>query len=172
MELMYLAHVNFRPLDGGRLVSLSAPATPQAMRACARTSRPTLPRLAGYRDFLYPGWRPTPPGTSFWNWGWSSTRRWSVPGLPAGRGRVGARLMVHPDGYASYIGYAAASLDHAIRWISRTPDQDGLGLILPATAEPDGYRAEKAKGNVKVLAAGESVRFQMEAGLLTPERAA
>ena len=80
--------------------------------------------------------------------------------------------MVHPDGYASYVGYAAATLDHAVRWISRTPDQDCLGLILPATAEPDGYLAEKKKGNVKVLAAGQSMRFELEAGLLTPDQAA
>ena len=81
-------------------------------------------------------------------------------------------LMVHPDGWASYIGYAAATFDHAVRWISRTPDQDCLGLILPATAEPDGYLAEKAKGNVKVLSAGQSVRFELEAGLLAPAQAA
>jgi len=80
-------------------------------------------------------------------------------------------LMVHPDGWASYIGYASANLDHAVRWISRTPDQDCLGLILPATAEPDGYLAEKKKGNVKILAAGQSVSFELEAGLLTPEQA-
>jgi hypothetical protein len=80
-------------------------------------------------------------------------------------------LMVHPDGWASYIGYAAGTLDHAVRWISRTPDQDCLGLILPATAEPDGYLAEKKKGNVKVLAGGQSLRFELEAGLLTPEQA-
>ena len=51
MELMYLAHVNFRPLDGGRLVT-PAPATPQAMRV--RTLVPgNLSPPPGYRDTTY-----------------------------------------------------------------------------------------------------------------------
>ncbi len=169
MELMYLAHVNFRPLDGGRLVS-PAPATPQAMRV--RTNVPVnLSPPAGYRDFLtqlaadparhqllQPGLAFDPEVVLFL----------SCQADPAGWVRS---LLVHPDGWASYIGYAAATLDHAVRWISRTPDQDCLGLLLPATAEPDGYLAEKAKGNLKTLAAGQSMRFELEAGLLTPEQA-
>ncbi len=169
MELMYLAHVNFRPLDGGRLVS-PAPATPEGMRV--RTLVPAnLTPPPGYREFLSqlasdparhlvlePGLGFDPEVVFFLT---------CAPD-PAGWVRS---LMVHPDGWASYIGYAADTFDHAVRWISRTPDQDCLGLVLPATAEPDGYLAEKKKGNVKVLAAGQSVRFELEAGLLTPEEA-
>jgi len=167
MELMYLAHVNFRPLDGGRLVT---PATPEGMRV--RTLVPaTLSPPAGYREFLeqlaadparHQLLRPElgfDPEVVFFLSCTADESGWV------------RSLMVHPDGWASYIGYAADSLDHAVRWISRTPDQDCLGLILPATAEPDGYRAEKKKGNVKVLAAGQSVRFELEAGLLTPSEA-
>jgi hypothetical protein len=169
MELMYLAHVNFRPLDGGRLVS-PAPATPEAMRV--RTLVPAnLSPPPGYREFLSelaadparhqllePGLGFDPEVVFFLS-------------CKADESGWVRSLMVHPDGCASYIGYAADTLDHAIRWISRTSDQDCLGLLLPATAEPDGYRAEKAKGNVKVLEAGQSVRFELEAGLLTPEQA-
>jgi hypothetical protein len=72
--------------------------------------------------------------------------------------------MVHPDGHASYVGHQPDQLTHGVRWISRIPDQDAIGIVLPATAEPDGYIAEKAKGNVKVLPAGESVRYEIEAG--------
>ena len=55
-----------------------------------------------------------------------------------------------------------------MRWISRTPDQDCLGIVLPATAEPEGYSAEKAKGNVKVLGPGD-VQVCMEMGYLFTE---
>jgi hypothetical protein len=61
------------------------------------------------------------------------------------------------------------SCDHGVRWISRTPDQDALGMVLPATAEPEGYTAEKAKGNVKTLAAGAAWRCDREMGALTPD---
>ena len=169
MELMYLAHVNFRPLDGGRLVS-PAPATPEAMRV--RTNIPVdLSPPAGYREFLKQlaadpaRHQLLKPGMAF-----DPEVVFFLSCLADKDGWVRS-LMLHPDGWASYLGYAARTFDHAIRWISRTPDQDCLGLILPATAEPDGYLAEKAKGNVKTLAAGQSVRFELEAGLLTPGQA-
>ena len=62
-------------------------------------------------------------------------------------------------------------LPRGVRWISRTADQDCLGVLLPATAESDGYRAKKAKGNVKILAPRSTVRMQLEAGLLVPDAA-
>jgi hypothetical protein len=169
MELMYLAHVNFRPLDGGRLVT-PAPDTPEGMRV--RTLVPAnLSPPAGYREFLKqlasdPAQHQLlKPELAF------DPEVVFFLACVADRSGWVRSLMVHPDGWASYIGYAADTLDHAVRWISRTPDQDCLGLVLPATAEPDGYLAEKKKGNVKVLAAGQSARFQLEAGLLTPEQA-
>jgi hypothetical protein len=76
-------------------------------------------------------------------------------------------MQVHPDGSADYIAHRPDNLDHGVRWISRTADQDCLGIILPATAEPEGYHAEKAKGNIHLLGAGQSVRFEMEAGYLS-----
>ena len=169
MELMYMAHVNFRPLDGGRLVS-PAPATPAAMKV--RTVVPlNLSPPAGYREFL--SQLAADPARHLLlkpELAFNPEVVFYLSCIADAGGWVRS-LMVHPDDWASYIGYAAASLDHAVRWISRTPDQDCLGLILPSTAEPDGYLAEKANGNVKVLPAGQSVRFELEAGLLDPKQA-
>jgi hypothetical protein len=72
-----------------------------------------------------------------------------------------------PTGEGDFISYRPVELDHAVRWICRTPDQDGLGLVLPATAEPDGYTAEKAKGNVKILQPGETYRCDFFTGALS-----
>jgi hypothetical protein len=76
-------------------------------------------------------------------------------------------LQVHPDGTSDYIAHKPAELEKGVRWISRTPDQDCLGIVLPSTAEPEGYTAEKAKGNIKVLGAGATYKCVMEAGVLT-----
>jgi hypothetical protein len=76
-------------------------------------------------------------------------------------------MQVHPDGTADYIAHRPEQLNHGVRWVSRTADQDCLGIILPATAEPEGYHAEKAKGNIHTLGAGQSIRFVMEAGYLS-----
>jgi hypothetical protein len=80
-------------------------------------------------------------------------------------------LQVHPDGSADFISHRPAELDHGVRWISRTADQDCLGLILPATAEPEGYTAEKAKGHIKLLPPGGEFHFELELGALTPAEA-
>lgn len=169
MELMYLAHANFRPVDQGRLV-YSAPCTPQHVRV--RSSIPSHVRPApGYREFLEqlaaqpdkhnvlaPGLAFDPEVVFFVDYladaaGWAHS------------------MQLHPDGAADFISHRPDQLDHGVRWISRTPDQDALGLILPATAEPEGYTAEKAKGNVKTLPGGGEWRCDMELGALTADEA-
>ena len=169
MEILYLAHVNFRPVDNGKLV-FSAPCTAQTVRV--RTSIPPhIHPPAGFAEFLQdlarhperhcvlsPGLAFDPEVVLYLDYradaqGWARS------------------LLVHPDGYASCIRHRPSQLDHGVRWISRTPDQDCLGIVLPATAEPEGYTAEKRKGNVKTLAPGATVRWELEAGLLAPREA-
>ena len=60
-------------------------------------------------------------------------------------------MQIHPDGSADYIRHRPDQLNHGVRWISRTLDQEALGIVLPATAGAEGYTIEKAKGNIKVL---------------------
>lgn len=169
MDLMYLAHVNFRPLDNGRLV-YSAPCTPKTVRV--RTALPSHIRPPqGHREFLSrlaadPALHNLlAPGLAF------DPEVVLYVGYRADAEGWAHSMMVHPDGHASYIRHRPEQLDHGVRWISRTADQDCLGIVLPATAEPEGYTAEKAKGNVRSLAGGATVRFDMEAGLLTPPQA-
>lgn len=169
MDYMYMAHVNFRPVDNGRLV-YSAPCTPEHVRV--RTSIPSHvrpgPEYAAFlgelrqhperHNVLTPGLAFDPEVVFFIDYvadadGWSHT------------------MQVHPDGSADYIRHKPAQLDKGVRWICRTPDQDALGMVLPSTAEPEGFLAEKAKGNVKQLAAGETYRCAMEAGVLTADEA-
>jgi hypothetical protein len=168
MDLMYLAHVNFRPLDGGRLV-YSAPCTTKTIRV--RGAPTHIPVPAGHAEFLRelardPGRHNVlSPGMAY-----DPEAVLYVDYLADGRGWAHS-MMVHPDGYASCIRHKPSQLRHGVRWISRTADQDCLGIVLPATAEPEGYAAEKAKGNVGSLAGGSSVVFELEAGLLTPAEA-
>ena len=170
MDLMYLAHINFRPVNHGRL-AYSAICSPEHVRV--RRSIPShIHPPAGYAAFLdelaahpekhnvlAPDLAFDPEVVFFIDYvadadGWAHS------------------IQVHPDGSADYVAHRPDRLTHGIRWISRTPDQDCFGLCLPATAEPEGYTAEKAKGNVRSLAGGASVRFEMEAGYLAPAEAA
>jgi hypothetical protein len=169
MELMYMAHVNFRPVDNGRLV-YSAPCTPEHVRV--RTSIPSHIRpLPGYVEFLEElGRRPEKhnllaPGLLF-----DPEVVFFIDYLADEEGWAHS-MQVHPDGNADYIRHRPAQLDKGVRWICRTADQDALGIVLPATAEPEGYLVEKAKGNLKILPPGGKFYCEMEMGALTPAEA-
>lgn len=164
MEYMYMAHVNFRPVDDGRLV-YSAQVNPQSVRV--RRSIPShvrpgpgfveyLDELAQHPEkhhILKPG-MPFDPEVVFLIEYLADQDGWAHS------------MQIHPDGSADYIRHKPAQLDKGVRWICRTPDQDALGLILPSTAEPEGYAAEKAKGNVKLLPGGATYRCEFECGVL------
>ncbi|GAB4534023.1 MAG: aldose 1-epimerase family protein [Anaerolineae bacterium] len=169
MEFMYLAHANFRPVDNGRLV-YSAPCTPEHVRV--RRSIPAhIQPPSGYAKFLDELARqpekhnllspelPFNPEVVFFIDYLADEEGWAHS------------LQIHPDGSADYIRHRPDQLDKGIRWISRTGDQDALGLILPATAEPEGYLAEKAKGNIRLLPPQGKFYFELEMGFLPPSEA-
>ena len=80
-------------------------------------------------------------------------------------------MQILPDGTADYVAHRPDQLDKVVRWIARPVDQDALGFALPATSEPEGYTAEKAKGNVKILPARAQWRADFEIGVLTAPEA-
>jgi hypothetical protein len=169
MELMYLAHINFRPVDHGKLY-YTAKKTPEHVRV--RSSIPSHVRPGpGYVEFLEqlkqhpekhhilsPGLRFDPEVVFFIDYlvdenGWAHT------------------VQLHPDGSGDYVAHRPDQLDHGVRWICRTADQDALGMIEPATAEPEGYLAEKAKGNLKIIPAEGQYHCDMLMGALLPAEA-
>jgi Domain of unknown function (DUF4432) len=169
MELMYLAHINFRPVDHGQLV-YSAPCTPEHVRV--RRSIPSHVRPGpGYREFLQElGDHPEKHHVLSPDLVFDPELVFSMDYLPDESGWAHS-LQVHPDGGADYVAHRPDQLDIGVRWICRTPDQDALGLVLPATAEPEGYSAEKAKGNLKIVPGGGTFHLDMEIGALASEQA-
>lgn len=165
MDLMYLAHVNFRPVDFGRLI-YSVPKTLDHVRAHTRVGSHIKPG-PGYlelldelsrdpfkHEVLDPALTFDPEVVFFLDYvadadGWAHT------------------MQLHPDGSADYIRHRPAQLPRATRWISRTSDQDAIALAEVGTCEPGGgYLAEKARGNVRVLGPGEQFHCAFDAGLL------
>ncbi len=169
MELMYLAHVNFRPVDNGQLI-YSAPSTPDHVRI--RSSIPShINPPAGYREFLAE-LEASPekhnilkPDLAF-----DPEVVFFIDYLTDEAGYAHT-MQRHPNGSADVISHRPAELNHGLRWISRTADQDCLGLLLPATAEPEGYMAEKAKGNLKIIPPGGQFSCHLEVGVLSPGKA-
>ena len=74
---------------------------------------------------------------------------------------------VLPGGEAAhYVKHKPAQLDKGVRWMVCDGSHGAMGLVLPATAHPEGHAEESRKGNVRELAAGQDVTFEVEAGLL------
>lgn len=163
MPLMFLEHVNFIPVDGGRLAQ-TVICNPENMRV--RANIPAFMEVApGYREFVKllqehpekhlifdPSFVYDPEMVLYLNYladknGWAHT------------------MQIHPDGSADIMRHRPEQLDHGVRWICRTADQGALGME-PCTAEVEGFSAEKKKGHVRSLAGGAMFTSELEVGVL------
>lgn len=136
MDLMYMMHINFLPVDDAELVDSVSGAAParQAVLDYGRTVDPELVLDLDARADAE---------------GWSHA------------------VQLHPDGSADFVSHRPDELDHALRWLVRNGDEEALGLALPATAQAEGYAAEKAKGHVRSLPPGARFHCTVELGALT-----
>ncbi len=117
MDIMYMAHVNFRPVDNGRLV-FSAPCTPATVEVRGAPTHLVVP--PGHAEFLKelaadparhlvlkPGMAYDPEAVLSFQY-------------RADKDGRAHSMMVHPDGSASWISHRPAQLRRGVRWISRT----------------------------------------------------
>ncbi len=162
MELMYLAHINFRPVDGGKLV-YSARQTSDHIRV--RTSIPShIQPYPEYLEFIealktHPEVHHTlAPDLAF-----DPEMVFYIDYLADDDGWAHT-LQVHPDGNADYVRHQPAQLEKGVRWICRTADKDALGMILPATAEPEGIPGRKSEGQPGDCPRGKYVPFRSRNG--------
>lgn len=171
MEYMYLCHINFRPMDGAELMytadydkehvkvfKIIADNVPQekakALRAYmdAVQENPALHHKVGEKGQLYD------PEICF-----------SVQYKGDEHGR--AYTMQYTGDGACYVSHPTDILSTGIRWISRTGDEDSMGMVLPATGEHLGYQNTKRRGEIKLLPPNGKVCFMIEAGYLEKARA-
>ena len=169
MELMYMMHINFRPVDNGELVYSARP-SPEKVRVYVSIPAHMKPSksLEEFKKFLEEvAKNPSLHHTLSPEKPFEPEMVMSISFEEDSEGWAHS-LQVQPDGYGSYISHRPSDLPFGIRWISRSADQDALGLVLPATAEAEGYIKEKEKGNLVVLGSGETAQYHTRAGLVTP----
>ncbi len=169
MDLMYLAHANFCPVDNGEL-DYCAAYDPDAVRVRRSIPSHVSPK-PGYVEFLTElaadpvKHHVFEPGLAF-----DPEVVFEID-MTADEDGFTHALQRHPDGTADYVRYRPDQAPLAMRWICRTPDQDGLGIAFPATSGVEGYSAEKAKGRVVCLDGGQTWNIDMRFGLLTADEA-
>ena len=170
MDVMYLAHVNFKPVDGAKLIDTASddPSKVNVRDKFPEFFKPTAEYLTFIKSLqkrpeLH---REMTKGKTF------------DPELVMGLNfKTDKQGWVHsmqalPDGTADFISHRPSELPRGVRWITRTANQDAIGIYLPATAEANGYTAEKAKGNVLSIDAGKCFTCALEFGALDAKDAA
>ncbi|NUT76107.1 aldose 1-epimerase family protein [Pseudomonas sp. C1C7] len=166
MDLMYMAHMNYAYVEGGRFVE------PLGLeRVRLRTSVPAhvkpTPAWSAYMDQL--ALKPEQFQCLDQPELYDPEIVFFFDGVRADSTGHAHFLLSHADGAAFYTRYRPDQFEHAARWILHNPDQQVAAFVLPATCEPEGYRAESAKGYVRTLAAGAKAAFSVTTGYLSAE---
>lgn len=165
MDLMYMAHMNYAYVAGAQLrqplgmaamrLRSSVPAHVKPTPAWARYTA-ELSKDPGQLQCLDQPELYDPEIVCFFD---------GVHADPQGQAHF---VLDHPGGAAFYTRYRPQQFAHAARWILHNPDQQVAAFVLPSTCEPEGYRAELAKGNVRSLAGGAKAEFSVTTGYLNP----
>ena len=163
MELMYMAHMNYAYVADGRFVEPLGVERTRVRSSVPAHVKPT-PAWSAYMADLTED--PSRLATLNSPQLYDPEIVCFFDGARADTHGNAHFLLKHPDGAAFYTRYKPEQFDHAARWILHNPDQQVAAFVLPATCEPEGYLAEKAKGNVRSLAAGESAEFSVTTGYL------
>ncbi|MBE7063682.1 MAG: DUF4432 family protein [Clostridia bacterium] len=172
MEYAYLCHINFRPMDGATLYS-TAPCDEKHIRV-HKNIPATMPEkeakdLKAYMDAMQKTpevhltvdrerqiYDPEIVSTLFYK------------GDEEGYAHT---MQCRPDGYACYVKHPVEPLGYSLRWISRTSDEDAMGMVLPASSEHKGYSHAKREGQIRTIAAGGTLDMDITFGLLVPVEA-
>ena len=162
MEYMYLCHINFRPVDGAKLmysgdynnvhIYKSGSESGQLLKYInALEENPSLHNEVGGNGQCYN------PEICF-----------GVK-YKGDKNNYAYTLQSFDDG-ACYVKHPTDVLPYAIRWISRTGDEDSMGMVLPSTSEHLGYTNAKNNGQIKVLEANSCLSFDIEVGYIKGEK--
>jgi len=170
MDLMYMCHVNFALPEGGRIVQ---PAAFTAENMTVRTAVPShVPATAEYQALIEAIAR-DPSIMEILD----APRRFDpeqvcyIRNLRTDDRGVAHFLLQRREGDGFVIGYRPSDFPHTVRWILCNADQQVAGFALPSTCEPEGYTAEKRKGNVQSLPSGGRKEFFVRTGYLEPSEA-
>lgn len=169
LEYYYLCHINYRPEEGAKLYYTASPANIKAHHEVPE-DHPSADATNAYLRRLDadPSIMDTVDG---------STQSYA-PEIVftckyfADRDGVAHTMQLLPDGYAHYVAHRPDELPFGVRWISRTEDEDAMGMVLPATAEHLGRLYCRKQGYARYLKKGERVTYRMQTGILAPEAAA
>lgn len=164
LEWMYLCHINFRPFEGAELIA----STRYDAKHIKLYRSEGSPELQDYFDRLEKDFtimnkvnraeQVYDPEICF--------------GIRYESDENGRAYTLQDTGKgACYVSHPADILTNGVRWISRTRNEDSMGMVLPATGEHLGYNNAKEKGQIQILEPNGKLSFTIEAGYIDVEEA-
>ena len=159
LEYMYLCHINFRPFDNAKLISSSK---------CDK-EHVTVYRGEG-SDSYYKYLDTLLENLSLMNEVGVDGQCYDPEicfGIEYEKSKNNRGYTLQDTGNgACYVSHPTDILPYSIRWISRTENEDAMGMCLPATGEHLGYKNANEKGQIKILPPNSTLEFEIEAGWL------
>lgn len=170
MELMYMCHINFAFVAGGR-IRQPAPFTPD--RTLVRRAVPAhvvpdpaylalIDELAAHPERMEVL---SEPGR------YDPEQVFYLHGLGTDAEGRTHLMLERPEGDSFAVSYATADFPQTVRWVLNDPDQKVAAFALPATCYPEGHAAARRSGQIRSLLPGETARFTVRAGYLDREAA-
>ena len=171
MDLMYMCHANFAFAEGGRIVQ-PVPFTPEFV--VARTAIPGHITATPEYEARIKGYAAHPERMEALKEPdrYDPEQVFYIKGLKRGADGLVHFMLMRREGDAFTVAYDPESMPHTIRWVLVNGDQKVAAFAMPATCEPEGYTAEKRKGNVRSLASRAKARFTTRVGYVEAVRAA
>lgn len=171
MQFMYLCHINYRPLEGGALVYSAKPdpahvkvykAIPEGMpkqqQDALRAYMEAIEKNPSVHHKIDAAGQIYDPEIVMAVTYEADTEGW-------------AYCMQCRGEEVDLVAFRPAQLPFGIRWISRTGDEDAMGMLLPATADHCGRTRAVQHGLMQTLAPKGRWRAAFRAGCLEAEPA-
>jgi hypothetical protein len=165
LPYMYLCHINFRPVDGSKLLDTAKRGAGGYTVHDSGTDGKIAAWIERLRTDLSAQYTVGAEGECY-----DPEVCVTLEYSPDENGYAHT-MQALPDGYAHYVSHPVEALPIPVRWISRTEDEDALGMVLPATAEHLGRSNAEKKGQLRYIEPRGRAGFTLEAGLLDPEGA-
>lgn len=171
LEYYYLCHINHRPIDGARLeytanrakikVNHEVPDGYFSEKDAEATNRylDALDKDPGIMDEIGAVGQCYRPEIVFY------------AQYSADADGNAYTMQYDKGGHSTFVIHRPEELPFGVRWISRTEDEDTLGMVLPATSEHLGKLYCQRNNQSRFLAKGETVTYHMQTGLLRSDEA-
>lgn len=167
MKYMYMAHINWQPVEKSRLVSSAATDSVEVF-----SDNFGLPNAEQQKFLDYVSQLQGNPALADHI---DSASQILDPELclymhmlPDKDGFAHA-MQVFPEGDADYVAFRVKELPNAVRWYARTGDEDALAFAIPSTNNHLGFSRNAARGLIREIPARASIKMSYKFGYLEKE---